>query len=182
MIDMNTLETYDALKKVNFTEEQSRELVRFFGKTIEADPASKRELSETELRLQSEIEGTRLEIKNVEMKLSKEIEGTRLEIKNVEMKLSKEIEGIRLEIKTAEMKLSKEIEGTRLEIKNAEMKLSKEIEGTRLEIKELDIRGREAESRIIQTISDSKVEILKWVAGMLIANTGLIVALSKLLK
>ena len=62
------------------------------------------------------------------------------------------------------------------------MKLSKEIEDVRLEIKELDIRGREADSRILQTISESKGDILKWVAGMLIANTGLIVALSKLLK
>lgn len=124
MIDMNTLETYDALKKVNFTEEQSRELVRFFGKTLEADSASRRDLSETELRLQKEI-----------------------------VEIRKETEGIRLE-----------------------------IQDVRLEIKELDVRGREAESRILQTVSSSKVEILKWVAGMLIANTGLIVALSRILK
>ncbi|HMY68872.1 MAG TPA: hypothetical protein PL163_19670, partial [Leptospiraceae bacterium] len=86
MIDMNTLETYDALKKVNFTEEQSRELVRFFGKTLEADSASRRDLSETELRLQKEIaeirketEGIRLEIQDVRL----EIQDVRLEIKNV---------------------------------------------------------------------------------------------------
>ncbi|HNI97641.1 MAG TPA: hypothetical protein PL169_16355 [Leptospiraceae bacterium] len=157
---MNTLETFDALKKVNFTEEQSRELVRFFGKALEADPASRRDLSETELRLQKEI-----------AEIRKETEGIRLEIQDV-----------RFEIKNVEVKFLKEIEHTRLEIKNVEMKLSKEIEDTRLEIKELDVRGREAESRIIQTVASSKAEILKWVAGMLIANTGLIVALSKLIK
>ncbi|HNF13138.1 MAG TPA: hypothetical protein PK453_05670 [Leptospiraceae bacterium] len=139
MIDMNTLETYDALKKVNFTEEQSRELVRFFGKTLEADPASKRDLSETELRLLKEIR--------------------------------------ELDVKLTEIPAS-----SKRDLSETELRLQKEIEGIRLEIKELDIRGREADSRIIQTISDSKVEILKWVAGMLIANTGLIVALSKLLK
>ena len=142
MIDMNTLETYDALKKVNFTEEQSRELVRFFGKTLEADSASRRDLSETELRLQKEI-----------AEIRKETEGIRLEIQDVRL----EIQDVRLEIKNVEMKLSKEIEGTRLEIKNVE-------------------------SRILETVSSSKVEILKWVAGMLIANTGLIVALSRILK
>ena len=142
MIDMNTLETYEKLKEMQFSEEQSKGLARLFGKYSESEPASKRDLSETELRLQKEIEGIRLETQDI-----------RLEIKNVEMKLSREIEGIRLE-----------------------------IQDVRLEIKELDIRGREADSRIIQTISDSKVEILKWIAGMLIANTGLIAALSKLLK
>ena len=149
MIDMNTLETYDALKKVNFTEEQSRELVRFFGKTLEADSASRRDLSETELRLQKEI----AEIRKETEEIRKETEGIRLEIQDVRL----EIQDVRLEIKNVEMKLSKEIEGTRLEIKNVE-------------------------SRILETVSSSKVEILKWVAGMLIANTGLIVALSRILK
>ncbi|HNI28595.1 MAG TPA: hypothetical protein PLJ29_19700, partial [Leptospiraceae bacterium] len=93
MIDMNTLETYEKLKEMQFTEEQSKGLARLLGKYSESEPASKRDLSETELRLQKEIEGTRLEIKNVEMTLQKEIEGTRLEIKNVEMTLQKEIEG-----------------------------------------------------------------------------------------
>ena len=114
---MNTLETYEKLKEMQFSEEQSKGLARLFGKYSELEPASKRDLSETELRLQKEIEGIRQETQEI-----------------------------------------------------------------RLEIKELDIRGREADSRIIQTISESKGEILKWVAGMLIANTGLIVALSKLLK
>ncbi|HNI98549.1 MAG TPA: hypothetical protein PL169_20965, partial [Leptospiraceae bacterium] len=112
MIDMNTLETYEKLKEMQFTEEQSKGLARLLGKYSESEPASKRDLSETELRLQKEIEGTRLEIKNVEMTLQKEIEGTRLEIKNVEMTLQKEIEGTRLEIKNVEMTLQKEIEGT----------------------------------------------------------------------
>ena len=171
MIDMNTLETYEKLKEMHFSEEQSKGLARLFGKYFESEPASKRDLSETELRLQKEIRELDLQLTEIpasskrdlsetELRLQKEIEGIRLETQD-----------IRLEIKNVEMKLSKEIEGIRLEIQDV-----------RLEIKELDIRGREADGRIIQTISDSKVEILKWVAGMLIANTGLIVALSKLLK
>ncbi|HNI96760.1 MAG TPA: hypothetical protein PL169_11880, partial [Leptospiraceae bacterium] len=90
MIDMNTLETYDALKKVNFTEEQSRELVRFFGKTLEADPASKRDLSETELRLLKEI-------RELDVKLTEIPASSKRDLSETELRLQKEIEGIRLE-------------------------------------------------------------------------------------
>ncbi|MEY4194307.1 MAG: hypothetical protein RLZZ226_675, partial [Pseudomonadota bacterium] len=44
------------------------------------DTATRQHLSETELRLQKEIEGVRLEIKQVEGSLRKEIEQVRLEI------------------------------------------------------------------------------------------------------
>ena len=136
---MNTLETYEKLKEMQFTEEQSKGLARLFGKYSELEPASKRDLSETELRLQKEM---------------RELDASsKRNLSETELRLQKEIEGIR-----------------------------QETQEIRLEIKELDIRGREADSRILQTISESKGEILKWVAGMLIANTGLIVALSKLLK
>ena len=136
---MNTLETYEKLKEMQFSEEQSKGLARLFGKYSELEPAGKRDLSETELRLQKEM---------------RELDASsKRNLSETELRLQKEIEGIR-----------------------------QETQEIRLEIKELDIRGREADSRILQTISESKGEILKWVAGMLIANTGLIVALSKLLK
>ncbi|HNM02068.1 MAG TPA: DUF1640 domain-containing protein [Leptospiraceae bacterium] len=95
---MNTLEAYENLKKVNFSDEQSREIVKMFVKYYEAEPASKKDLRDTESNLNQDL-------KNTELRLQKEIEGIkketqdiRLEIKNVELKLSKEIEGVKLEI------------------------------------------------------------------------------------
>ena len=52
---MNTLEVYTNLKKVHFTDEQSKELAELFGKYSETEPASRRDLSETELRIIKEI-------------------------------------------------------------------------------------------------------------------------------
>jgi hypothetical protein len=60
--------------------------------------ATQPQLRETELRLQKEIELTRLEIKEVEAKLHKEIQQTQLEIKEVEARLSKEIHLLDLKI------------------------------------------------------------------------------------
>lgn len=49
---------------------------------------TQRNLSETELRLQKEIEKVRLEIRTVEANLQKEIEKVRLEIKEVEVRFA----------------------------------------------------------------------------------------------
>ncbi|HMV76878.1 MAG TPA: hypothetical protein PL048_19520 [Leptospiraceae bacterium] len=112
--NMNTLEAYETLKKVQFTDEQSREIVRLVARVHETEPASRKDLMESESNV-------RMEMKNTELRLQKEIEGVRLEIKNTELKLSKEIEGVRLEIKNTELKLSKEI-------KELDAKLSVKLE------------------------------------------------------
>ncbi len=119
--NMNTLEAYETLKKVQFTDEQSREIVRLVARVHETEPASRQDLIESESNV-------RMEMKNTELRLQKEIEDVRLEIKNTELKLSKEIEGVRLEIKNTELKLSKEIEDVRLEIKELDAKLSVKLE------------------------------------------------------
>ena len=51
----------------------------------------RKELKETELRLQKEIEQVRKELKEAELRLQKEIEQVRKEIKEVELRLQKEI-------------------------------------------------------------------------------------------
>ncbi|HNH10156.1 MAG TPA: hypothetical protein PK683_16785 [Leptospiraceae bacterium] len=150
MIDMNTLETYEKLKEMQFSEEQSKGLARLFGKYSELEPASKRDLSETELRLQKEIEGIRKETEDIRL----EIQDVRLEIKNVEMKLYKEIEGTRLEI-----------QDVRLEIKNAEIKLSKDI-------RELDVK-------LSVQMESIRSDLIRWFVGASIALGGLLGALIK---
>ena len=108
------LHLYEKLNDAPDDKARSKAIVEAFSELEERYPdlkesATKRDLSETELRLQKEIQATKLEIKTVEANLQKGIEETRLEIKNVEANLQ-------LEIKAVEANLQKEIEQTRLEI------------------------------------------------------------------
>ena len=126
------LHLYRKLHEARNDEARSDAIVEAFSELEERfpglkDTATRQHLSETELRLQKEIEGVRLEIKQVEGNLHKEI-------KQVEGNLRKEIEQVRLEIKQVEGSLRKEIEQVRLEIKQVEGSLRKEIEQVRLEI------------------------------------------------
>ncbi len=112
------LHLYEKLNDAPDDKARSKAIVEAFSELEERYPdlketATKRDLSETELRLQKEIEKIRLEIKTVEANLQKEI-------KTVELSLQKEIEKTRLEIKTVEGNLQKEIEKTRVEIKQIE--------------------------------------------------------------
>ncbi len=131
------LHLYEKLNEAPDDKARSKAIVEAFSELEERYPnlrevATQRNLGETELRLQKEIEKTRLEIKTVEANLQKEIEKTRFEIKTVEANLQKEI-------KIAEGSLQKEIEKTRLEIKTVEASLQKEIEKTRIEIKQIEV-------------------------------------------
>jgi len=119
------------------------------------DTATKKDLSETELRLIKEI-------KEVELNGQKEIEKIRLEIKEVESKAQKERE----EIKSS---LTKEIEKVRLD-------LTKEIEKVRLDLtKEIEKTNVK-----IETIKSST---LKWMfvmmIGQIFAISGIIIAIFK---
>lgn len=118
---MDSLKVYDQLKQVNFDEGQAKVLAVLFSQFTENDPPSKRDLSETELRLQKEIRNLDLKITDVEAQLKKDIH-------------------------------------------------------------ELDLRMKDTENRIIETVSASKVDTIKWVGGMLLANTTLILLLSRLLR
>ncbi len=113
------LHLYEKLNDAPDDKARSKAIVEAFSELEERYPdlketATKRDLSETELRLQKEIQATKLEIKTVEANLQKEIEKTRLEIKTVEANLQKEIEKTRLEI-----------EKVRSEIKSVETNFAK---------------------------------------------------------
>jgi len=109
--------------------------------------ATKSDVKETELRLTKEIENTRKEIKELDVKLS-------TEMKELDARLTKEIENTRKEIKELDTKLSKEI-------KELDVKLSREI-------KELDVK-------LTKEITISKVTTIKWIVGMFIAQTSIII-------
>ena len=79
------LHLYRKLHEARNDEARSDAIVEAFSELEERfpglkDTATRQHLSETELRLQKEIEGVRLEIKQVEGNLRKEIEQVRLEI------------------------------------------------------------------------------------------------------
>jgi len=97
---------------------------------------------------------TKSDVKETELRLTKEIENTRKEIKELDVKLSREI-------KELDAKLTKEI-------KELDARLTKEIENTRKEIKELDVK-------LTKEITISKVATIKWIVGMFIAQTSIII-------
>jgi hypothetical protein len=95
------LHLYEKLNDAPDDKARSKAIVEAFSELEERYPdlketATKSDLSETELRLQKEIQATKLEIKTVEANLLKEIEVTRLEI-----------EKVRSEIRTVETNFAK---------------------------------------------------------------------------
>lgn len=88
---------------------------------------------------------------------------TTTDLKTTESNLTKYIESVRAELK-------KDIESVRAELK-------KDIESLRAELKK-DIELLRAELR--KEIAESKASIIRWVAGMLIAQAALIATLVKL--
>ena len=101
------LHLYEKLNDAPDDKARSKAIVEAFSELEERYPdlketATKRDLSETELRLQKEI-------KTVEANLQKEIQATKLEIKTVEANLQKEIEKTRLEIEKMRVEM-KQIE------------------------------------------------------------------------
>jgi len=104
----SALDLYDKLLSATDDKARARILAEAFEALEErfpnlAETATRRDLSETELRLVKEIEQVRGEIKETELKLAKEIEQVRAELKvdieQVRSELTKEIERVRAELK-----------------------------------------------------------------------------------
>ena len=82
------------------------------------------------------------------------------------------------DLKTTESNLTKYIESVRKDLKTTESNLTKYIESVRTELKK-DMEVLRAE--IKTEIAESRASTIKWVAGMLVAQTALIATLVKLL-
>jgi hypothetical protein len=90
---------------------------------------------------------------------------TQASVKETELRLLKEIEIVRKEMREMEGKLRLEIEGVRKEMREIEGKLRLEIEGVRKEIE-----------TVRKEIAVLKTDLIKWIIGLLIAQTGILVA------
>lgn len=134
------------------------------------DLATASGLRETELRLQKEIEQTRLRIEEVRAELGKDIEQGRAE-------LSKEIEQVRLRVEEVRADLSKDIEQVRAD-------LSKEVEQVRADLgRDIEKLRAETHQNIEQLRSDLTREItqgnnkvLRWTTGLMFAQLAAIFA------
>jgi len=150
---------YKALTNKELTEEEKAEIIAEAIESISKEfpnlkeTATKRDLSETELRLLKEIKELDVKSEKIRTDLIKEI-------KELDSKLSKEI-------KELDSKLSKEI-------KELDVKSSKERESIKLSIKELDIKSSKEREDIrlalTKEIEKSKVETIKWVTILMIGQ------------
>ena len=161
------LKIYEAFRE--YGEEKARILAEAFEELEKRYPqildmATKKDLTETELKLTKEIEQVRKEMKEMELRLQGEIEQVRLEVEEVRL----EVEQVRKEMKELELRLQGEIERVRKEMKEVELRLQKEIEQVRLEVEQ-----------VRREISETKASLVKW---MFLFWTGQIIAFAGLLK
>ena len=104
------LKIYEAFRE--YGEEKARILAEAFEELEKRYPqildmVTKRDLTETELKLTKEIEQVRKEMKEMELRLQGEIEQVRKEMKELELRLQKEIEQVRREISETKASLVK---------------------------------------------------------------------------
>ena len=112
-----SLKILEALLQKDLTDEDRAKIIAEGFSQLEArypdlrNISTKKELSETELRLIKEIKevdaNLRKDMRNIEANLRKEIEAVRLEIKEVDANLRKEIEAVRLEVSNSKTDIIK---------------------------------------------------------------------------
>ena len=90
---------------------------------------------------------------------------TQASVKETELRLLKEIETVRKEMREMEGKLRLEIETVHKEMREMEGKPRLKIEGVRKEIE-----------TVRKEIAILKTDIIKWIIGLLIAQTGILIA------
>jgi len=79
------------------------------------------------------------------------------------------------DLEVTKLALQKEIEQVRKELREGELRLQREIEEVRKELKEVELRLQREIERV-------KASIIKWVVGLLLVQTGVIVSIINLLR
>ena len=128
---------------------------------------SKKDIAQTEARLQAEIEKVRLELRETEARLQAEIRETearlRAEIEKVRSELRETETRLRAEIRETEARLQAEIQKLRIDLQKTEAqlkadteKLRYEVEALRLEVEKLKISLQETEKRLELNIQETE--------------------------
>ncbi len=147
------IQVYDLLSRPGVDDRERAKIIAEALETVQqnypdlGNTATKRDLSETELRLIDKIEMTRGEAKKIELSLTAEIKAT-------ELRLMGEIEKTRLELKETELTLQGQIRET-------EMRLMGEIEKTRAEIKATELEIKDVELRLTKEIESVRTDLTK---------------------
>ncbi|UHD16862.1 coiled-coil domain-containing protein [Thiocapsa bogorovii] len=106
-------------------------------------------------------------VRESELRLQKEIEQVRAGLRETELRLKKDIEQVRAELKAdieqVRAELKADIEQIRADLQTTELRLLKEIE---------QVRGE---------ITRTKLDLLKWIVPLMLAQVAAIAALVKLL-
>jgi predicted nucleic acid-binding Zn-ribbon protein len=98
---------------------------------------------------------------------------TRTQLSETALALTREIEQLRKEIKELDVRLTKEI-------KELDGRLTKEIKALEREMKALEGRltreMKEGEVRLVTAMGELKATTIRWVVGLLLGQTGILVA------
>ncbi|QVL50042.1 MAG: DUF1640 domain-containing protein [Thiocapsa sp.] len=165
----SVVELYEALASAPDERARARVIAEAFERLEERYPhlpdlATRTHLSETELRLQKDIEQLRGELRQTELRLQKEIVQLRGD-------LTAEIERLRGDVKT-------EIEQLRGDVKTEIEQLRGDV---KTEIEQLRGELRQTELRLQKEIERSRNSLLLWLIPLMFAQVGAMAALVKLL-
>ncbi len=178
---------YRALSEEGVSEKDKAKII---SETIESivlrfpnlkNTATNRELSEVELRLTKEISLIKKDTEHINeniKKLDLKIEETKKETNQKLKELDLKIEETKKETSQKLKELDLKIEEVKKSVLEVDKRLTKEIRDVELKLtKEI----RDVELKLSKEIKDSKFEIIKWFIASLIAQTGLIVAIIRLI-
>ncbi len=99
---------------------------------------------------------------------------TKQDLELTKAELKRDIELVRQDLELAKAELKRDIKELDTKIETTKAELKHDIELTKAELQR-DLKGLDAR------IEASKVELLKWLIGLMIAQTGVIIAIVKLM-
>ena len=154
---------FDTLKE-SFTEEQAKNLTQVLALISREPPQSR---MATRRDVETLVQPIRQDIKELEQK-------NRLDIERLRQSTQQVIEALRQStqqaIEALRLSTKEEIKALEKSVKELELSTKQEIKALEKSIAKLDVR-----------IVETKVEVLKWTVGFLLAQTGVFAALVKLL-
>jgi predicted amino acid-binding ACT domain protein len=156
-------DTYAAVKRLKdagFTETQAEAQTALLVDIIETELATKRDIKELEVVIRQVEAATKRDIKELEVVIRQVETTTQRDIENLHTELKRDIKELEVVIRQVEIATQRDIANLRTELKR--------------DIKELELR---LETRL----EAMKADLTKWIIGLLLAQTGLIAALVKLL-
>ena len=157
----NTVESIRELKSAGFTDEQAEAQVKVFFNAIRQgvnnrldELATKRDLKELELRITEVIAGVQREVAVIQADLQREVAGIRADVQG-------EVAGVRGDVQ-------REVAGIRADVQ-------REIADVHREIADVQREIAGVQANLQREIAESKTEIIKWVAGMLVVQSGILI-------